>query len=317
MSDEATTDDSGTWTIDEGHLLAARRAVDAHALRTPVVSTPSLSLRLWLKLESQQHTGSFKLRGALTRLANLQPDELGRPLVVASAGNHGLGMAYAAKRLGMPLKVWVPSGVPEVKRAGIAALGAEVMVCDDASYDGTERLARADAEERGGLFVSPFDDPWVAAGNGGSLAEELFELASLSTLVVPVGGGGLLAGILAARTRRGREDVRVVGVQSEACPAMAESLKQGAPILEMHGDATLAEGLEGGVSASTFRYARQAAVPVELVTERAIAEAMRDTRTLGYRMEGSAAVSVAWAREHAASEPKEGAVVAIVTGGNV
>jgi len=305
------------WKIDESHLRGARAAVDAHALRTPLVPVPSLAPRLWLKLENQQHTGSFKLRGAVTRLMNLSEEERGRPLIVASAGNHGLGMAYAAQRLGLALKVWVPSVVPAVKRTGIEALGAQVVVSDDASYDVMERRAREDAEASGGLFISPYDEPWVAAGNGGSLAEELFETAALSTLVVPVGGGGLLAGILAARALRGREDVRVVGVQSEACPAMAESLRRGGAILEMQGEATLAEGLEGGVSESTFRYAQEAGVNVELVSEVAISEAMRDAMKLGYRIEGSAAVSVAWARTHALNEPGVGAVVAIVTGGNI
>ncbi len=305
------------WRIDAAHLEAARRAVDAHALRTPLVPAPSLAPRLWLKLESRQHTGSFKLRGALTRLANLSAEERERRLVVASAGNHGLGMAYAAKRLGLGLKVWVPSVVRESKRAGIAALGAEVVVSEQASYDAVEGEARADARESGGLFVSPFDDPWIAAGNGGSLAEELFETAALSTVIVPVGGGGLISGVLAARSLRGREDVRVVGVQSEACPAMAESLTRGEPVLERRGEGTLAEGLEGGVCASTFAYVRDAGVSVEQVTEQAIGDSMRDSAALGYPMEGSAAVAVAWARVHAPAQPGVGAVVAIVSGGNV
>jgi threonine dehydratase len=309
-----------TWTITDEHLDAAIEAVRAHALRTPLVPAPELSPRVFLKLETEQRTGSFKLRGALAKLASLPAEARAKPIVTASAGNHGLGVAEAAARLGFAARVYVPKGVPLVKRDGIAARGATVVVTESEGYDDTEELAREAALELGVPFVSAFDDPWVAAGNGGTLGLEIFDqLPELDVVVAPVGGGGLMAGLAAARARAGRGSTRLVGVQSEACPAMKRSIDEGRAIERMRATGpTRAEGLEGGVTPTTFALVRDAVERIDLVSEEAIGEAMTFAKErLGHVLEGSAATVIAWAHAHAAQEPGQGAIVLVATGRNV
>ncbi|MBX3270964.1 MAG: pyridoxal-phosphate dependent enzyme [Sandaracinaceae bacterium] len=304
------------WSISDDELSRARAVVAAHAARTPVVAAPALGPGVHLKLECAQITGSFKLRGALAALAALDPATRARGVVTASAGNHGYGLARAGAAFGVPVSVVVGASTPAVKREGIAAAGATLEVVDARGYDAVEAHAKELARARGLAFVSPFDDPAVAAGNGGTVGLEVLEdLPSVRTLVAPVGGGGLIAGLAAARRVAGAS-FALVGVQSEACPAMARSLEEGRARLTFEGAPTLAEGLEGGVSEATFLHARASLGRMDLVSEAAIRDAMRFAHdALGLVIEGSAAVAVAWIRAHRVEvEPP---VVAIVTGANV
>jgi threonine dehydratase len=308
------------WTIEPEHLERAGQAVERHALRTPLIPAPSLGKRAWLKLETDQRTGSFKFRGAVAKLLSLTPAEKRRGVVTASAGNHGLGIAEAGKRLGIGVRVYVPKGTPLVKRDGIAFLGAHVEVTDATGYDGAEEAARASAKELDAVFVSPFDDPWVAAGNGGTVGDEIFgQLTKIDAIVAPVGGGGLMAGLAASKAAAGRTAVLLFGVQSEACPAMKRSIEDGVAIEKLAADGhTLAEGLEGGVTATSFALVRDAVERIDLVTEESIADAMRFAHeNFGVTLEGSAATTIAWAREHLAKLPGQNAVVFVLTGRNV
>jgi threonine dehydratase len=306
------------WTIEAHHLDHARRVVGHHAVRTPVRHAPELHPRLWLKLETAQHTGSFKVRGALSRLASLTAEEREVGVIAASAGNHGMGLAWAGARLCIPVRVVVPRVAPAVKRDGIAALGAELRVVPVDGYDEAEEAARREANRSGRVYVSPYDDPWVAAGNGGTLGLEVLEdRPDTEVIVAPVGGGGLMSGLGAATGSAGR-DVRLIGVQSEACPAMARSLQEGHAMERCSGAPTLAEGLEGGVSATAFANVARVVERVDLVSESEIAAAMRRMRDhLGMVVEGSAATTIAWAARFLDREPGTGAVVAILTGRNV
>jgi threonine dehydratase len=306
------------WEIDETHLSAARALVRRHLLLTPLVPAPSLGRRVFLKLETAQHTGSFKVRGALACIASREGDRA-QPVYAASAGNHGLGVAWAARLLGRNATVFVPKHAPMVKRNGIAGLGARVVVTEHTGYDATERVAREAAEADGAWFLSPWDDPWVAAGNGGTVGLETLEaLPDIATIVAPVGGGGLVAGLDAARRELGRH-VSFAAVQSEACPSMHRSFAEGRAIETFEGAPTLADGLEGGVSTASFAHVRRAVSAIDLVSEAAIASAMRFARrTLGIVVEGSAATVIAWARDRAEMLDRDGApVVLVVTGKNV
>ncbi len=306
-----------SWRIEESHLNAATAAVHRFALQSPLVPAPWIGPNIWLKEEHRLPTGSFKVRGACTRVSALEDRRAG--IVAASAGNHGLGLAYAAREFGVPLVVRVPQGTPAVKVDGMRALGAEVQVSGEGAYDAVEAEARDLAEERRCPFLSPFDDPWVAAGNGGAIGLELIDaLPNLARVVVPTGGGGLLVGIAAACRFRGVSPV-LVGVESEVSSAMGQSLARGETLTTLAPSGpTLAEGLEGGVSASTHRLAEEAGVQMETVSEDAIARAMIDAAPHLGAIEGSAAVSIAWARRHLAENgPLAGATVLIVTGGNV
>jgi len=310
--------DEPAWTIENEHLNRAAQVVTRHTWHTPLIPAPNIGARAWLKLETDQHTGSFKVRGALARLAALTPAERRATVVAASAGNHGIGLAFAAQRLGVKVRVFVAKRTPMVKRDAIAVAGAKVVVAEAEGYDEAERLAKEAAAESGAVFVSPFDDPWVAAGNGGTLGMEIFDaMSDVDAIVAPVGGGGLVAGLAAAKRRAGVE-ARIIGVQSEACPAMKRSLEEGHAIERMEGAETLAEGLEGGVTPTSFHHVREAVERIDLVSEEEIADAMRLAHTsMGITVEGSAATVIAWAKKHLADEPGEGHVVLVVTGRNV
>ncbi|MFK7992055.1 MAG: pyridoxal-phosphate dependent enzyme, partial [Sandaracinaceae bacterium] len=171
------------WRIDLETLDRAMEAVRGHAKETPLERASALGDGVWLKLETEQHTGSFKFRGALSKLATVDA----REVVTASAGNHGYGLARAGATLGVTVTVFVSRYAPEVKRRGMADAGARVQLVQQRAYDDVEAAARASAAERGVPFVSPFDDPVVAAGNGGTLARELLRACpDAATVVAPV-----------------------------------------------------------------------------------------------------------------------------------
>jgi len=325
--------DPDIWREVTGGAIADR--VRRLTRVTPLVPAPVLGRRtgadVWLKLENLQRTGSFKVRGALARLAAAVRDHEGsvesgmadsgargeRPRVIAaSAGNHGLGVALAAQALNVEATILVSAQTPELKRTGIAALGARVEV-GGATYDEAEAAARARVVEDPGLvFVSAFDDDYVIAGNGGLLAREvLAQLPDVEQLVVPVGGGGLAGGIGVEVVPRG---IRILGVSPEANCAMKRSLDEGRAYTQYEdGGPTLAEGLEGAVSERTFQMARDYFPDITLVSEVAIRRAIVYAyRTLGILCEASAAPALAALLE----EPdlvRGKRVVVLVSGGNI
>lgn len=309
------------WTIEGEHLQAAKRVMARYPLKTPLVPSGAALPHVedvWFKLENEQLTGSFKVRGALTRVLALSEDERQRGVVAASAGNHGLGLAYAASKLGVSARVYVPKGTPDIKRLGIARLGAEVRVCPQEGYDAAEDMARKAATDEQRVFVSPYDDPYVAAGNGGMLGfEVLGAVPNVRNIVLPVGGGGLLNGMSAALRVRGLEDqVRLIGVQSEVSSAMTDSLKTGVTVENLPGVSTLAEGLEGGVSPTSHAHASRSGVEMHTVSEAEIAQSIRHAyHATGLVLEGSAAVGLAWAMRHASD--LEGRTVVVLTGQNI
>jgi len=285
---------------------------EARALcrRTPLVFAAPLGG--WLKLESLQATGSFKLRGAAVKLARLGAEERARGVVAASAGNHGLGVALAARRMGLHATVVVPQLAVRAKVEGIERLGAEVLRTG-ASYDAAERFARKIAEEQGRVFVSPFDDDDVVDGNGGWLGRELREQRpTLARVIVPVGGGGLSGGL-------GRElgaGVEVVGVEPRANCAMHDSLRDGRPHLVYAGGGTLCDGLEGAIADRTYQLARSYVRQIALVDEEQVLRAVAFAyRVLGLVVEPSASVGIAAVR--AGVVPADGETAIIVTGSNV
>lgn len=285
---------------------------------TPLVPAPALGRRtgadVWLKLESLQRTGSFKLRGAAAKLCAVNLAG-GKRVIAASAGNHGLGLAFAARTFGLEATVLVSAQTPEVKRAAIAAEGGRVEVVGRSYDDADEEARRRAAADPGLTFVSPFDDDHVMAGNGGLLARELLaQLPDVDTVIAPVGGGGLIGGLGVELVPRG---LRLLGVQPEANCAMKRSLEEGRAFVRYEGGPTLAEGLEGGVSERTFRMAQDYCPDIALVSEVAIRRAVVYAyRTLGLVIEASAAVPLAALLEDVI--PVRGRrVVLVVTGGNI
>ncbi len=327
-------------SLDGVRDLAARFP-QALLRRTTVIRAADLdaradasgATRVWLALESLQITGSFKVRGALVSIAARLAAGSDR-VVTVSAGNHGAGVAYAARVLGARATICVPRTAPEAKRAKIAAEGAELVLVDTAFYDDAEVYAKELAAKSGLPFLSPYDDVDVVLGNGASLAFDIVRALGLvnhearapegragvplARAIVPFGGGGLASGIAWAL---GEHDGarRVWGVQSEASCAMAMSLESGRAVERLTSDApTLAEGLEGGIAASAFERARHAVAGVAVVSEEAIARAMAFALTkVGVAIEGSSAVALAPLLDGLPDALRGGDVVAVLTGRNV
>jgi threonine dehydratase len=278
---------------------------------TPLLPAPRLGGGALLKLETVQPTGSFKVRGAFAALTLLGRDEW---VVCASAGNHGLGVAYAAGVLGLQATVFVPEDASPAKLAALDQFPARV-VREGHGYDEAERAALA-LQREGYKYVSPYNDHDVICGNGTAAVELLDQVPGAMTIVVPVGGGGLISGIaLWASQRTG---VRVIGVESEASATMRAALDAGR-IVRVPSLPTLADGLEGNIedNAITFELVRKHVDDVYVVSEEEVAAAMRMlVADHGIVAEGAGATAVAAVMtgrvEHGA-----GPTVPIVTGRNV
>lgn len=230
---------------------------------------------VWMKLESVQPGGSFKIRGALNALQAFRSEHPGLTKVVtASAGNHGTAMAIAARQFGLHLRVHLPATAPDAKRQALLSFGAELVESED--YDKAEASARADAESSGAPYISPYNHPDVIAGAGTVALEMLEDQPSLEAIVVPLGGGGLLAGTaLVARSHL--SNVRVIGAEAENSPVFTTALAAGA-ITPVEVSATLADGLAGNLEphSQTFALVRDLVDAVALVGESSIETAMRN-----------------------------------------
>jgi threonine dehydratase len=299
-------------------VLAAAHRLRGVVERTPLVASPALSARaggeVLLKCEQRQRTGSFKIRGAYNALAALDPDVRARGVVASSAGNHGLGLAWAARELGVRAKVFVPDSAPAVKRDGIASLGAEVDTSQP-DYDAAHHVAEAFAREHGMAFINPCAGNDLLAGQGTVGLEILEALPAAATMIVPVGGGGLVGGI-AALTRVVAPGVRIIGAQSAKTNAMAASLAAGRRV-DVPVPSTLADGLAGQIDDEGFEIGRAAIDDIVTVTEQEIAAAIAWlSHEHDMRVEGSGAVGVA-ALLHDRITTLAFPAVVIVSGGNI
>jgi threonine dehydratase len=285
--------------------------------------------RVWLAVEAMQVTGSFKVRGALVALDALRERASAGgalPQVVsASAGNHGAGLAYAAKLLGIRATVFVPTSTPRAKRDRIAAYGAEIRLGPTDSYDDAEAAALAHAAREGARYLSAYDDLDIVAGNGASLGYEITRALGRvpDAVLAPLGGGGLATGLACALADEAGEALgavrRVWGAQSAACPAFARSLAEGTVYERLVADGdTLADGLEGGISRAAFARVASVAAGVNVVTEASIARAIAfAVRELGLVIEGSAACALAPILEGLPLPLAGGDVVVVLTGRNI
>ena len=279
-------------------VLDARRALEGRIRRTPIEASPALSdaanTPVFLKLESLQLTGSFKIRGAYFVLSRLSADERQRGIVTCSAGNHGKAVAFVAHALGVPAEIHVPRDVDQAKYQAIVALGAKVVRSDFEGYDDTEQVARAEAARSGRPFLSAFDDACILAANGGTVAAEVLEdCPEARTFLLPVGGGGLSGGF-AFYAKAKLAGSRVIGSQHEGSPALALSLQQGEAVVRLPPFSTTAGGLEGGIGRIGFEILKTRVDGVALVSEAEIGGAVRFMlERHQYLIEPSAAVTVA------------------------
>ncbi|MCW3014599.1 MAG: threonine ammonia-lyase [Solirubrobacterales bacterium] len=234
---------STTARVTAEAIVRARAAICDVARHTPVLPSSTLSERcggpVVLKAENLQRTGSFKVRGALNKLAALG-DGCSAGVVCGSAGNHAQALAFAARERGVLCEVFMPALAPIAKAEGAAELGAIVRL-GGASVDECVAAAQARADEAGLAFVHPFDDPDVVAGQGTLGLELLQDIPDLTTVVVPIGGGGLASGVAIA-VKSALPHVRVIGVQIATCAAFPASLVAGVPV-QVHGGLTIADGI--------------------------------------------------------------------------
>ena len=286
---------------------------------TPLVPLPrnarlASSGPAYAKLEQLQTTGSFKLRGAANKLMSLSPQQAAAGVITSSTGNHGLGVAAAAKILGIDAEVFLSAQVTEAKREKIRKQGARVRIVGADPLD-AEVAAREAAAKTGRSYVSPYNDPYVVAGQGTVAVELVRQLPDMDAIFIATGGGGLISGI-GTLLRTQAPHVEVIGCWPENSAVLYESLKAGR-IIEAPESPTLSESTAGGVEQGsiTFGLCREVMHHGVLVTEDEILSAMRWGHRQGWAMEGASGVALAAYFKEAARYADRKAVV-LICGGN-
>lgn len=312
--------------VDLATIRAAAARIAGVAVRTPLVRAPfpgvadyGTGKEIWLKAESLQPIGAFKIRGAANKILQLKPEEIARGVITYSSGNHAQGVAYAARAVGAKAVIVMPSNAPAIKRAATLALGAEVVVVGPAS---SERLAKAEELVRahGYVVIPPYDDDEIIAGQATCGLEIVEDLPDVDLVLAPVSGGGLLAGVAAA-VKQLLPSATILGVEPELAGDTAESFRTG-KLVEWPAERTsltIADGLRTqSVGRLNFAHIQQFVHGIITVSEAEIRAAMRAiVSTARLVPEPSGAVPVAALLFHAAELPPFRKAVAVVSGGNV
>jgi len=305
--------------VSLNEIQAAAALIGNLARRTPLIDAGWVGGRaLFLKCENMQPSGAFKIRGAATMLQQLTPDQRRAGVITYSSGNHGQAVAMAARALGGPAVVVMPTTAPAIKVEGVRRAGAEVL------FDGTtstERRTRAEAEAvaRGLTMVPPFDHPWIIAGQG-TVGLEIGEgLPDVAAVLVPVGGGGLISGVAAA-LKRLRPSVRIIGVEPAGANAMQQARLAGCPVT-LARSTSVADGLlpirAGDL---TFKHVDAFVDAIVTVDDHDILDAMRwlyFTARLVVEASGAAATAALLSGVAGPLLPDQGPIVAVLSGGNV
>jgi len=306
-------------TLSLSDILAAKRTLQGRVIRTPLIPAPNLSeklgVELHLKMETMQPTGAFKLRGAMNAAAHVPAGT--HTLTCCSTGNHGRGVAYAARALGLKAAVCMSSLVPQAKIDGIKALGAGIKIVGSSQDDALAECQRL-AKEDGVAEISPFDDRHVIAGQGTAGLEILEDLPDTRTLLVPLSGGGLAAGVAAA-AKAVNPSIKVIGITMDRGAAMKASIDAGHPV-EVEEVASLADSLGGGIGLRnklSFPMCRDLLDDIVLVSE---AEIYRAMQALFFEeqhvAEGACVVGIAALMAGKIAKP-DGPVATIITGRSV
>jgi threonine dehydratase len=301
-------------------IVRARHLIQPHIVETPLIYSPALSqlsrARVWLKLEFCQPTGSFKVRGALHKLMTLQSESDRSGVVTASAGNHGLGLAYAAQTLGLrDVTIFVPETTPIPKIAKLQRFPVDLHQVGH-TYEEAHQAAETHGREAGKPYISAYDDPQVIAGAGTCGLEIVTELPDAEAIIVPVGGGGLIAGTAVA-VKGISKGCRIIGVQPSASPAAKLSFEQNLPLDPFDHEPTIADGLAGGFGAHPFYIARTLIDEILLYSEASLRRAIYtlvDQHQLV--VEASGAISICPLLEQP-DQFADQTVVCILTGSNV
>ncbi len=300
-------------------IRAAYERIQGYVNKTPLVLSKPLSEmcegKVYLKLENKQLTGTFKFRGALSKMTTLTDEEKKQGIVTASSGNHAQGVALAAKTLGLSATIFVPKGVSSLKLSRLQQYEVQIKMSN--GYDQVEGDARSYAKKHGVTYISPYNDYDVMAGQGTIALEIEKDLSDYDSVIVPVGGGGLISGI-SVGVKQLHHDRKIYGVVTPGAATMYHSLQAGRLVRVDEYD-TLAEAFLGGIEeeAKTFEVTREYVDELFVVQERTTAEAIRLLWNKENQVvEGAGATSVALILE----QPRmfEGqCVVAIISGGNI
>jgi threonine dehydratase len=307
--------------VDLEVIRAAAQRISGVAVRTPLVRAdfPGINGQIYLKAESLQPIGSFKLRGAANKILQLSPDEIRRGVITYSSGNHAQGVAYAAREVGAKAVIVMPSNAPAIKKAATLALGAEVV---DVGVASSERLAKAEEliAQHGYVMVPPYDDEKIIAGQATCGLEIVKDLPDVDLVLSPVSGGGLLSGVATA-VKLLKPDTKVYGIEPELAADTAESFRTGTIVTwgaELT-SRTICDGLRTqSVGERNFAHIQRYVDGIITVTESEVRAAMRAiVATARLVPEPSGAVTTAALLFHAHELPTYKKAVAIVSGGNV
>jgi threonine dehydratase len=306
-----------TSLLSFADVAAARERIAARVHRTPTVSASTigemLGLRLFLKAELFQRTGSFKVRGVFNKLLTLPPDDSGRGLVSLSAGNHAAALAYGATAVGVRATIVMPRTAVRSKIEATQAYGGEVVLTDGPLVDAVHDLIAS----RNLTLIHPFDDLAIMAGHGTVGLELLDDVPDLDAVVVPVGGGGLISGIATA-VKSARPEVRVIGVEPMGADGVRRGLVAGHPVT-LDRTTTIADGLAAPFAGEhTLRHIRQLVDDIVLVNDEDIVGALRlIMQRCKLATEPSGAAALAALLSEALSLPRASVVACVVSGGNV
>jgi len=307
--------------INSAEIEAAAARIAPHVVRTPLLHSGPLSERhgadILIKCEHLQLTGSFKVRGSANFVHSLPKDEARLGVVTASSGNHGIGVSTAAASRGIAATIFLPSSASRSKVDQIRRLGAEIMTVDTTNSNDAENAARDHAQEHGVPYVSPYNDPLIIAGQGTIGKELLEDGAHIDTVVVAVGGGGLISGI-ATWIKERSPDTRIIGASASNDRAMAASIDAGEIITPVFAP-TFSDGTAGGLEddSITFDICRELVDDWVDITEADIAAAVTNMIDDHHHLvEGSAGVAIAAATAHAAVAPGS-RIAAVSCGANV
>jgi threonine dehydratase len=302
-------------------IWEARKRIASIVNKTPLIQSSILSEKIgrpvYLKLENVHEVGAFKVRGAANKIVSLSEDERKRGVATFSTGNHGMAVAYVAKRLGIEAVICISNRVPKAQVDSLRRLGAQIEIYGDSQDAAGERCYELE-REKGLTVIQPFDDPHVIAGQGTIGLELLEQIPNLTDVIVPLSGGGLLSGIGLAMKSTDR-DIRVTGVSMERSAVMYESLKAGKPV-KLEESETLADSLLGGIGLDnqyTFQMVQQYMDDVVLIPEDEIAYSMAfmmDKHRI--IMEGAAATGIATVLGNKIPH-QDGDIAVIISGHNV
>ncbi|NLY03335.1 MAG: threonine ammonia-lyase [Campylobacter sp.] len=306
--------------VDLNKIVRAKRTISNFIKNTPFAEASKLSscsdARIYLKSENLQRTGAYKIRGAYNMIANLSEEDKAKGVIAASAGNHAQGVAISAKEFGIKPIIVMPEATPLLKVSGTKELGAEVILKGD-NFDEAYAYANEYAKEHGFIFVHPFDDEYVQAGQGTIALEMLEEIPNLDYIIVPVGGGGLISGVSSC-AKQINPDIQIVAVGAKGAPAMYDSFKAGKPI-NSNGVKTIADGISvRDASSCTLKHILENVDEFVQVDDEEIAGAilylLEEQKII---VEGAGAVGVAALLNKKFKYKKNSKIGIILSGGNI